>query len=187
MSIYRLIPQEWLEPATLGRVHVHWTAGAHKCSEFDRGHYHVLVEDDGKIVRGLCDLAANSTTHPYGRKANHTLNANTGAAAVSLCCMAEAIERPFKAGKYPLTRKQWDVGAMATAELCFRYNIKVTPRTVLTHAEVQANLGIRQRGKWDIAILPFDMNYDTARECGDLLREQVQEHLIKIQMEGFDG
>ncbi|MER8369697.1 hypothetical protein NKH70_28955 [Mesorhizobium sp. M0991] len=35
------------------------------------------------------------------------------------------------------------------AELCKYYRIKVTSKTVLSHAEVESNLGIEQRGKWD--------------------------------------
>jgi hypothetical protein len=41
-------------------------------------------------------------------------------------------------------------------------------------------LGIRQKGKWDIAILPWDLSFDTPRECGDLFRQQVQVHLLKL-------
>ncbi|PLU82213.1 N-acetylmuramoyl-L-alanine amidase, partial [Sinorhizobium medicae] len=37
--------------AKMGRIICHWTAGAHKASDFDRGHYHILIEDDGKLVR----------------------------------------------------------------------------------------------------------------------------------------
>jgi hypothetical protein len=58
--------------------------------------------------------------------------------------------------------------------------VPVTPKTVLSHAEVQANLGIKQKGKWDIAILPWDRSFDTARECGDEFRRMVQEHLSKL-------
>jgi uncharacterized protein YgiM (DUF1202 family) len=86
----------------------------------------------------------------------------------------------------PLTKAQWDKAAIVVAELCRRYNIPVNPRTVLSHAEVQANLGIRQRGKWDVAVLPFDRAFDTARECGDLFRRMVQEHLNLLR-EGGDS
>jgi hypothetical protein len=175
-----LLPQAWLQPATVSRVHLHWTAAKHKASENDKDHYHVLVEDDGKVVKGNCDIAANSTTNPRGKRANHTLNANGGALAVSCCAMEGAVERPFSPGHYPLTAKQWEIAAIVTAELCYRYRIRVTPRHVLSHAEVQANLGIQQRGKWDIAILPWNKAYDNARECGDLYRKMVQEHLSRL-------
>jgi N-acetyl-anhydromuramyl-L-alanine amidase AmpD len=75
---------------------------------------------------------------------------------VSLCGMTGSQEKPFRPGPYPLTRAQWDKTVAVVAELCERYKIPVTPKTVLSHAEVQTNLGIRQRNKWDIAVLPFD-------------------------------
>jgi hypothetical protein len=179
-SATRTLPTEWLQPATVSRIHLHWTAGGHVASENDKDHYHVLINGDGTVVKGNCDIAANSTTSPRGKKAHHTLNANTGSLAVSMACMLDAKERPFNGGRFPLTRQQWDKAIIVTAELCKRYNIPVTPKTVLSHAEVEANLGIKQRGKWDVAILPFDPQYDTARECGDLYRQKVQEHLRRL-------
>jgi hypothetical protein len=59
------------------------------------------------------------------------------------------------------------------SSLCRNYGIPVSPKTVLTHAEVQANLGITQRGKWDIARLPWDSRFDIPRECGDQMRAMV--------------
>jgi len=172
-----ILPQEWLQSATVQRIHLHWTAGGHNPSENDKDHYHILIAGDGRVVKGNCDISANSTTSPRGKKAHHTLNANTGALAVSMACMMDAVERPFNAGKFPLTKAQWEKAAVVVAELCRRYKIPVTSRTVLSHAEVQANLSIRQRGKWDVAVLPFDRAYDTARACGDFFRKMVQEHL----------
>jgi hypothetical protein len=172
-----ILPQEWLQSATVQRIHLHWTAGQHNPSENDKDHYHILIAGDGRVVKGNCDIAANSTTSPRGKKAHHTLNANTGALAVSMACMMEARERPFDAGPYPLTKAQWEKAAIVTAELCRRYKVPVTARTVLSHAEVQANLSITQRGKWDVAVLPFDRAYDSARACGNLFRKMVQDHL----------
>lgn len=49
----------------------------------------------------------------------------------------------------------------------------MTRRTVLSHAEVQPTLGIRQRGKWDIAWLPGMAKPGDPVAVGDRLREQV--------------
>jgi len=46
--------------------------------------------------------------------------------------------------------------AELAAELCKHYDIPVTPKTVLGHFEVQDNLGIAQRGKWDPGFLPWE-------------------------------
>ena len=105
--------------------------------------------------------------------AAHTLNLNSDSIGVSLCGMAGAVESPFNAGRAPITQKQWDVLADVLAQLCRRYSIPVTRKTVLSHAEVQPTLGVTQRGKWDIARLPFDPSIKGAVAIGDKLRAAV--------------
>ncbi|WP_330166570.1 peptidoglycan recognition protein family protein [Rhizobium sp. GN54] len=109
--------------------------------------------------------------------AAHTLNANSGSIGVSLCCMAGASESPFSAGRAPMTRAQWDAMTSVVADLCRRYGIAVTDRTVLSHAEVQPNLGIAQRGKWDFSRLAFDPSVVGAKACGDKMRAEVRAKL----------
>ena len=94
---------------------------------------------------------------------------------MSLCCMAGAIESPFNAGKFPMTEAQWDKLPVVLAALCERYSITPSPTTVLSHAEVQTNLGIKQRGKWDIARLAFDPSAKGAKACGDIFRKRTSE------------
>ncbi|MCW5697390.1 MAG: N-acetylmuramoyl-L-alanine amidase [Bauldia sp.] len=168
----KTIPPEWMPPAAARRVVVHWTAGAWKASAVDREHYHIMVEDDGDLVRGDRSIADNDSTAD-GRYAAHTRGLNTGSIGIAACGMAGAIERPFYAGKYPLTRATWAALADAVAQLCKRYAIPVTRETVLTHAEVEATLGIAQAGKWDITHLPFDLSISGARPVGDLFRGMV--------------
>lgn len=148
------------------RMIVHWTAGGHKASEFDREHYHILINDDGKLVRGIPPITGNAKPKKGSPTAHHTLNCNTESIGVSLCCMGGAIESPFNPGKWPLTQAQWTTLPSVLADLCEAYNIKVTPKTVLSHAEVQKNLGIKQRQKWDISKIPLP----TAKACGDQFR-----------------
>ena len=64
--------------------------------------------------------------------------------------MHEATEHPFDAGPSPINEAQFMAACQMMAALCFEYGIPVTPDTVLTHAEVEPALGVRQRGKWDI-------------------------------------
>jgi N-acetyl-anhydromuramyl-L-alanine amidase AmpD len=162
-----------MPPCAMQRVIFHWTAGTHKASSYERGHYHLLIEGDGKLVRGTHPITDNISILD-GVYAAHTLACNSGSIGVSLCCMIGAHERPFESGPYPLTKAQWDALALVIADLCNAYKINVGPKTVLSHAEVQVNLGIRQKAKWDIAILPFAPTFDTARECGDEMRRLVQ-------------
>ena len=164
-----VIPASWMPTARLERVIVHWTAGNHRASGLDKSHYHILVEADGQLVRGTPSIAANGIGGT-GPRASHTLNCNTGSIGVSLCCMAGAVESPFKAGSAPMTAEQWEKLPAVLADLCRRYSIAVTPKTVLSHAEVQGTLGIKQRGKWDITRLAFDASVVGASACGDIFR-----------------
>lgn len=167
-----VVPAHCMPPGRLERIIVHWTAGQHRASDTDRSHYHILIEGGGGLVRGDCPISANGIGGT-GKRASHTLNCNTGSIGVSLCCMAGAKEQPFDPGKAPMTAAQWERLVRVVADLCRRYEIPVTPQTVLSHAEVQANLGIRQRGKWDVSRLAFDPLVKGAKACGDLLRAGV--------------
>ncbi|TWF53275.1 peptidoglycan recognition protein family protein [Neorhizobium alkalisoli] len=168
------IPDAWLPAAKISRIIFHWTAGQNKASELDKEHYHVLIEGDGKLVRGLPSIDLNSEPAAKKGYAAHTLNCNTGSIGVSLCGMALAVESPFNPGKQPITRAQWDALASVLAQLCKRYGIKVDRKTVLSHAEVQETLGITQRGKWDISRLPFDDSIKGSIVIGDQMRAMVK-------------
>jgi hypothetical protein len=168
------IPQSWMPAAKMSRIHIHWTAGGHKANATDKRSYHVLMEGDGKLVRGDRPIDANQQG---SRKtpASHTFNANTGAIGVSMCCMGGkgVRENPFEAGRFPMTRAQWDKMVEVVVSLARRYGIPVTSKTILTHAEVEPNLGIKQRGKWDISRLAFDPAIIGAKAVGDRLRREV--------------
>lgn len=184
----RIVPDAWMPAARMDRIVVHWTAGSHKATDFDREHYHLLIEGDGKLVRGAPSILGNAAGGG-GKRANHTLNCNTGSIGVSLCCMGGAVESPFNAGRWPMTSKQWETLALVVADLCDRYGIRVTMKTVLSHAEVQANLGIKQRGKWDFTRLAFDPTVKGARSCGDQLRANAKATIagISVRFAGTDG
>lgn len=162
----------WMQSVKMQRVVAHWSAGTHRASELDKEHYHVIIEGDGNVVKGDHDISDNVSTGDDDYAA-HTRGCNTGAIGVSCACMLDAKESPFVAGKYPLTKVQWDRMVLVIASLCRFYKIPVTPKTVLTHAEVQANLGIKQAGKWDYTRLAFDVDVKGAKACGDRLRASV--------------
>lgn len=175
---YALVPA-WLPSAKMERIIVHWTAGPHKATGLDRSHYHLIIQGDGTLVRGDRSIADNEAPI-RGAYAAHTLSCNSGSIGVSLACMAGAVESPFNAGSAPMTRAQWDRLPAVLAALCGRYGIHVTPRTVLSHAEVQGTLGIKQRGKWDIARLAFDPSVVGAKACGDIFRARTTELLRAV-------
>lgn len=166
------LPKSWMPSANMKRIHLHWTAGAHTANSVDKKAYHILVEGDGNLVRG--DKPINANAKGSGLKqASHTRMANTGAIGVSLCCMRGSKESPFDAGPSPMTETQWEAGIKVIAALAERYDIPVTHQTILTHAEVQPNLNIKQRFKWDINRLAFDPDVRGHKEVGDLMRALV--------------
>lgn len=159
------VPAEWMPWARMERIIVHWTAGGNKASKTDKEHYHIIIEGDGTLVRGDMTIADNQSSAD-GRYAAHTLNCNSGSIGVALAGMAGAKENPFSPGRYPITETQWKKLPFVLADLSTRYVLPVAAETVLSHAEVEKTLGIKQRGKWDIAILPFDLSVNTAEKVG---------------------
>lgn len=168
------LPSAWKPSAAMRRVHVHWTAGADVASSLDREHYHLLIEGDGKLIRGHAPITGNIPPLREGKYAAHTRRSNSYAIGVGMCGMHGATDNPLRSGRYPLTQKQWSVMIGAVADLCRHYDIEVTHKTVLTHAEVQTNLGVRQNGKWDVAWLPFWNKKLSEQAVGDKLRAEVQ-------------
>ncbi len=166
-----LLKDEWLPDAAMERVITHWTVGRYTASDFEREHYHFLIEGDGKVVRGERSILDNVKTTD-GVYAAHTLNANQGSIGVCACCMFGTAERPFKPGSFPLKEAQYLVMAQVVAELCRAYDIPVTPQTVLGHGEVQINLGIKQRGKWDPMVLPWNTELSPT-QVGNYFRSLV--------------
>jgi len=164
-----IVPADWMAWCRMERIIVHWSAGGHKASALDRKHYHIVIGGDGELVRGDKPIPANVSSAD-GDYAAHTLGLNSGSIAVSLAGMAGAVENPFKAGKSPITRAQWDRLPLVLADLCRRYAINVAPTTVLSHAEVEKTLGIKQRGKIDIMWIPGMTKMGSAREIGDQFR-----------------
>lgn len=157
-----------VHPSGIQRVHCHWTAGTYKASLRDQKHYHALIEGDGVVLR----------PHNPATKLAHTLNANGGAIGVSLCAMAGAQERPLVVGKYPIKAYQLAVMARVVKEFCATYDIPITPWSVLTHAEVEPTLRIKQRGKIDIMWLPGMTKMDNPIEVGDRLRTMVRKVVL---------
>lgn len=160
------------------RIIYHWTAGTHKASSLDKDHYHFIIEADGKVVNGNKKPEDNLSTAD-GKYAAHTRGCNTGSIGVSLACMYGATESPFDSGKYPMTKAQWDAGVALGAKLAKLYKIPVSPQTILSHAEVQGTLGIKQRGKWDYTRLSWAPDVKGAAACGNLLRNSIEKELGK--------
>jgi len=156
------------------RIIIHWSAGTHTPSAIDKKHYHYIVGGGGAVVEGDLPVSANqSTATEY---AAHTRGLNTGSIGVSFAAMHGAKERPFTAGEYPITKAQVEAMTRLVSDLSERYDIPITLETILTHAEVEPNLGVKQRGKWDVTWLPDMDQVGEARTVGDLLRQKVRDY-----------
>jgi hypothetical protein len=151
----------------LTRIHMHWTGGGHTANATDRKSYHVVIEGSGKEI--IC--------HPEAARLAHTLNANGGAIGISMACMAGAVERPFSWGSAPMISAQLHGMAKAAARLARQYDIPITRYSVLTHAEVQPVLGIKQRNKIDIMCLPGMNEMQDPIKIGDKIRAIIVSYL----------
>lgn len=152
----------------------HWSVTGYKATPECKDHYHFTVEEDGNIVAGNKTPEDNLSTVD-GKYAAHTKNFNTGVIGIACAAMMGA-ESVTKVGKYPITERQFKAMCKEMARLCKKYGIPVSPKTTLTHAEVQGNLGIKQNGKWDIAVLPY-AKLTTAKAVGDYMRQLITEYL----------
>ena len=158
------------------RIIIHWTAGSYRPSGLDLTHYHRLIDGDGVVHVGRHPISANAGPGKLisGRYAAHTASCNTGSIGVAICAMSGATDAPLNPGKYPIKPLQVDTLVKLIVDLCDEYGIPITRETVLTHAEVQPTLGIRQAGKWDIRWLPGMAGIGGAVEVGDIFRERVR-------------
>lgn len=141
-------------------------------SALDRQHYHFIVAGDGTIVPGIHAPEANIKPIS-GKYAAHTRSLNTGSIGIALAAMHGAVERPFNPGKFPITAVQLDKFVHLAAALSCKYGIRVTRQTVLSHAEVQPTLGVKQSGKWDIAWIPGMSAPGNPVDVGDELRRRI--------------
>lgn len=164
---------EELFPASgLHRIILHWTAGADGLIELERQHYHIIIDRAGRTHVGALKPEANANCR-NGRYAAHTRALNTGSIGVALDAMAGAKQTPFEPGKYPITQVQVQALAETAADLCETYQIPVSPYSVLTHAEVQPTLGVKQRCKWDITWLPDMAEPEDPVDVGNKLRSLI--------------
>lgn len=168
--------EDIFHPSGIKRIHWHWTAGSYNVTADTTSHYNFVYDEKGKEYAGKPVLdQARYRAGVYG--ASHTLMANTGAVGLSVAGMhgANVIwgSGVVYQGEYPLTWDAIDAMLKKTVQLCREYDIKPSIWTTLSHAEVEETLGIKQRSKWDLRVLPESTKLMTAKDCGDVLRERL--------------
>lgn len=156
----------------INRVILHWTAGNYKANATDRLHYHFLIDDMGNVLKGRFNPEDNIDCKD-GLYAEHTGGGNTGSIGISLCGML-GFKNNKDVGKFPLTKLQCEMAFRIIAEICEKYNIPVTPQTVMTHREFGlAHPKTSSAGKIDICYFPPYPEIK-AEEIGDFIRTKVK-------------
>lgn len=158
------------------RVHWHWTGGNHNVNDYIRKHYNDAFDSEGNHYDGVSPAIQQAHYIPGRIGVSHTLNANTGAIGLAVAGMfgARSSGSTVHTGQYPITWDSIDAMLEKTMYYCRIYDIKVSPWTVLSHAEVSRNIGIKQRSKWDIQVLPDNLSkLLSANQAGNILRSRM--------------
>lgn len=159
------------------RIIIHWTGGTGKPNQHEKECYHFLIDAEGKKHKGIFKPEDNENCYD-GKYAAHTGGGNTGSIGVSLCGMLNYHNR-CDIGPYPITAVQFEAACKFIAELCKKYNIKITPDTVLTHYE----FGIKHpktesKGKIDIVYLPPYPSIEK-ENVGCFIRSKIRWYYLK--------
>lgn len=165
------------------RIILHWTGGGPKANSVDLAHYHLVVNQDGTVVKGVHPIAQNmkklSVKDTY---ASHTGGFNSFSIGLSYAGMKDSHLGKDET-KYPLTEKQVRVGLKLAAALCKEYQLDPSnPAHLFTHTEAWTLHKIKGQmndQKIDITILPFLPNLKSS-ECGPWLRKTAKEYYDKM-------
>ena len=160
------------------KVVIHWTAGTNQPNNTDYEHYHYLVNKDGIVIAGKYTPEDNENCND-GKYAQHCGGGNTGAIGVSMCGMY-GFKDKNNVGEYPLTKKQCEATFKLVAELCKKYNIAITNKTVLTHYEFgQSHRNTSSYGKIDIVYMPPYPEIEK-NKVGNFIRNKVRWYFERL-------
>jgi hypothetical protein len=170
-----------MDPSGIFRVHWHWAASTYNVTWDVVRHYNAVFDKDGNKHDGGSPPEQQAIYAPPRYGVSHTFRGNTHAVGLSVAAMAGAEVTNWGTGvvdqgKYPLTWAGIDGMLEETMDLCREFDIKPSPWTTITHCEVQTNIGISQRNKWDIRVLPDNPTKLLGeKEAGDILRARMLE------------
>lgn len=154
------------------RIIIHWTAGAYYPTDYEKEHYHFLVDKDGVIHNGKFKPEDNEICR-VGKYAAHTGGGNTGSIGVAICAMAGFKSASF-AGNYPILKKQFESAMKFCAKLSEKYKLDINPQTVMTHYEFGIkNPKTTSAGKIDIIYLP-PYSWVVKDEIGSFIRSKIK-------------
>lgn len=160
------------------RIILHWSAGRHYPTNFEKNYYHYLVDVEGHIYRGNYTPEDNENCTD-GKYAAHTGGGNTGSIGVCMCGMY-GYKSPKFQGVFPISAVQFEACMKFTAELCKKYNIKISKDTVLTHYEFGClHPQTTSAGKIDITYIP-SYPWVSKNDAGSFIRSKVRWYKEKI-------
>lgn len=160
------------------RIVLHWSAGRHYPTEFEKNYYHYLVDVEGNIYNGKYKPEDNDNCND-GVYAAHTGGGNTGSIGVCFCGMY-GYKSPSNGGKFLISPVQFEAGLKFVAELCKKYNLSITPNTVFTHYEFGClNPKTTSSGKIDLVYIP-PYSWVCPKDTGSFIRSKVRWYREKI-------
>ena len=150
---------------SLNRITIHWTGSTYTPNDCDKSHYHFIIDGDGNVIKGKYKPEDNLDCKD-GVYAAHTGGGNTGNIGVAMSCLYN--------NYYPIRRVQLEACCKLVAQLCEKYGIRITNKTVLTHAEFgKLYPHTTSNGKIDINKLPCVAVYGIDN-VGNWIRNKVQ-------------
>ena len=162
------------------RIIIHWTAGANKPNTHEKECYHYLVDTEAVVHKGKYTPEDNLDCTD-GKYAQHTGGGNTGSVGVALCGMfTPQHDRNVRNTKYPITKIEFEKAMLLVAQLCEKYKLPITEKTVLTHYEFgRAHPNTKSADKIDITYLPCYPKLQ-AGEIGRFIRSKVSWYKANI-------
>ncbi len=159
------------------RIIIHWTAGRYYPTDYEKEHYHFLVDKNGIVHSGKFKPEDNEICRP-AKYAAHTGGGNTGSIGVAICAM-EGFKNQNHIGNYPILKKQFESTMEFCAKLAGKYKIEITPQTVMTHYEFGLkNPRTTSAGKIDIVFIP-PYSWVTTNEVGSFIRSKVKWYKLR--------
>lgn len=163
------------------RIIMHHTGGTGIANSVDKRAYHSITQRDGETVKGTHPYSANALGAKLvpGKYAAHTKGLNTGSIGKAVAAMAGGQWADPKACLHFPTAHQMDSFLKDVAKDAKFFGIDVNPRTVLSHAEVEVTLGIKQNNKWDFDYDPYGLYIGrNPVYVGDMLRERIRGYML---------
>lgn len=159
------------------RIVIHWTAGGYYPTDYEKEHYHFLVDKDGVVHNGKFKPEDNEVCK-VGKYAAHTGGGNTGSIGVAICAMAGFKNRKC-IGNYPILKKQFESTMELCAQLAGKYKIEITPQTIMTHYEFGIkNPKTSSAGKIDIIFIP-PYSWVAQGEVGSFIRSKIKWYKLR--------